>query len=905
MKQWLSRIPIRGKLVLLSAVVTGIALILAGAVLVYFAHAASSEALRHRLETQARIMALNSSAALAFEDTNAARSTLDALAGDKAILAAAIERADGSGFVERVFDSRKLSVIRELPDVVLVQADIVLDGRIGTVYLWAGRGELNALLLRALAILAVTLVVALGISMLVATRLQRFISGPILALSNTAEAVSRTRDYTLRVPLTGEDEVGRLVVAFNDMLAQTHERGVELSAHHAELESKVATRTAELAGALKDAQAAARAKADFLANMSHEIRTPMNGVIGMLELLESEGLDPQRTSMLETARNSAEALLGIINDVLDFSKIDAGKLTLEDIDLELLPLAEEVATLFAQQAHAKGVEVNCLIDEKVPTLVRGDPVRLRQVLANLLGNAVKFTEKGEVSVLVSANEVSDELVQIEIAIRDTGIGMSPSVVAGLFESFTQADTSTTRRFGGTGLGLAITKRLIEAMHGTIEVSSESGKGSQFLVKLPMRVVSASRKTRRADLSSVSILIVDDHATNRLVLEQYLGQLGIRSQSASSATEGLHHLRTAASTGKPFDMVVLDYQMPDIDGVGFLSAMRKDSQIGNTKCVVLSSIGDRQASVDRLQVAAWLSKPVRQSQLYSAVAMVAGVSAGWAAIPMRPQTALTQSTLPQQFSARVLLVEDNLVNQQVASRLLAAFGVQAQIAANGLEALERTQLEHFDLLFMDCQMPIMDGYEATRRIRLRELDEGRAHLPIIAMTANAMQGDRERCLAAGMDDYVAKPVKRDNLAQVLARWLSDVAEQSLPIEGADESVSVIDERAFQQLCELFEKDVAEVVDAYLADSPRQLQVMNESIAEADYPVLDRAAHSLKSSSRSMGALQLAELCELLENCARTRAPIEEGCVVLEQMQASYALVEATLRHLIAEKQRKYA
>jgi CheY-like chemotaxis protein/HPt (histidine-containing phosphotransfer) domain-containing protein/anti-sigma regulatory factor (Ser/Thr protein kinase) len=614
--------------------------------------------------------------------------------------------------------------------------------------------------------------------------------------------------------------------------------------------------------------------------------------------------------MLETARNSAEALLGIINDVLDFSKIDAGKLTLEDIDLELLPLAEEVSTLFAQQAHAKGVELTCFVEQSVPALVRGDPIRLRQVMANLLGNAVKFTEKGEVGVEVRAHEISADAVQIEIAIRDTGIGMKPEAVDKLFESFTQADTSTTRRFGGTGLGLAITKRLIEAMHGSIEVESAPGLGSRFIVKLPMRVGIAPRKQRRADLSSVSILIVDDNATNRLVLEHYLGSLGVRSRSVDSAVAGLHCLREAAAADEPFDMVLLDYQMPEIDGIGFLSAMRGDPQIKGTQCLVLSSIGDRQGGIERLEVAAWLSKPVRQSQLYSAISMVAGVSAGWTAVAAKPSSAAFASTGALRFRANVLLVEDNAVNQQVASRLLASFGLQPSIVANGAEAIERTQHEHFDVIFMDCQMPVMDGYEATRRIRYRERVEARAHVPIVAMTANAMQGDRERCLDSGMDDYIAKPVKREHLAQTLARWLTETQAgspepQIAKSPMAAEADNAFDESVFEQLCELFEDDVSDVIGAYLADTPVQFNVMSQAIATADHPVLDRAAHSLKSSSRSMGAIKVADLAERLETCGRKRGSLEEAATLLTDLRHAYAQAELILRKRMADKQRKSA
>jgi two-component system, sensor histidine kinase and response regulator len=354
------------------------------------------------------------------------------------------------------------------------------------------------------------------------------------------------------------------------------------------------------------------------------------------------------------------------------------------------------------------------------------------------------------------------------------------------------------------------------------------------------------------------------------------------------------------------MVLLDYQMPDVDGVAFLSEMRRDPAIKTTKCLVLSSIGDRQSSVDRLEVAAWLSKPVRQSQLYSAVAMVAGVSAGWTTAPAKSTTTAGRSANTQQFSARVMLVEDNAVNQQVASRLLQAFGLHAQIAANGLEAVQRLQAEHFDLVFMDCQMPIMDGYEATRQIREMERAESRERAPIIAMTANAMQGDRERCLEAGMDDYMAKPVKRETLAATLTRWLPNAVivatPKSQPISAPQDG---FDEAAFRQLCELFDDDVAEVIDAYLLDAPRQFDVMSSALVEGNHAVLDRAAHTLKSSSRSIGAIKVATLAEQLESLARARASIDEVSELTVKLKQAYAQVEPQLRSRSSGVQRKSA
>ncbi|MGH8176103.1 MAG: response regulator, partial [Steroidobacter sp.] len=733
MMQRLSRLPIRGKLMLLAGIVTAVALLICGAVLVYYAYAGSANALRHRLETQAKIMAISSAAALTFDDVEAAQSTIEALAGDSAILAAEIVRADGSRFIAHEFGSQTLDMVRELDGVVHTSTDIVLDERIGEVRLWATTAELGAMLVKIMSVLTVAAIASLLAALLAASRLQRIISTPILALARTASAVSKSRDYSLRVTARSQDEVGQLVGEFNDMLAQIETQAGELRTNQLELEEKVESRTAELAAALRDAQAAARAKAEFLANMSHEIRTPMNGVIGMLDLMEPEQLDPQRRSMLETARNSAEALLGVINDVLDFSKIDAGKLTLEHIDVELASMAEEVATLFARQAQGKDVEVTCLVESSMPAVVRGDPTRLRQILANLLGNAIKFTERGDVCLTLRGRETGGA-AGIEIIIADTGIGMSSAAVGNLFQSFSQADSSTTRRFGGTGLGLAISKRLIDAMGGSIAVVSEPGKGSTFTVTLPLAVSDAGSEKKRADLSGLKVLIVDDNATNRRVLEHYLKEWNVQSASSESVREGLEVALAAAAASAPFDLVLLDYHMPDADGLEFVRRMRADPRIARTHCLVLSSLGDRAPGADTLGVAAWLNKPLRRGQIHGAIAMATGLSSSWERIV--PSTRLARP----KFDARVLLVEDNIVNQQVATRLLATFGITPQIASDGLQSLERVRTQPYDLVLMDCQMPVMDGYQATRGIREFEHAAGRTRTPIIAMTANAMQGD---------------------------------------------------------------------------------------------------------------------------------------------------------------------
>jgi signal transduction histidine kinase/CheY-like chemotaxis protein len=588
-----------------------------------------------------------------------------------------------------------------------VTAPIELDERIGTVTLQVSSAALDAQLRKNVVILLAVLAGAMGVALLCSAVLHRLVSAPYLALARTKK---------------------------------------------------------KLEEAVKEANAAARAKSEFLANMSHEIRTPMNGVIGMLDLIDVKQLDAEPRSMIETARGAADSLLSIINDVLDFSKIEAGKLTLESIDLDIRSLVEEVATMFSTQAHAKGVELTCAIHTDVPQLVRSDPTRLRQVLVNLVGNAVKFTERGEVFVGVQPVRTDNNGAgpTYQLLVSDTGIGMAPEAVNRLFEAFTQADGSTTRRYGGTGLGLAITKRLVDAFGGSIRVKSAPGAGTTFSVYVPMQVSAAALVTERADLRAVKVLIVDDNPTNRCVLEHYVSYERASYESAASAREALERLRAAAREGKPFSIVLLDYHMPEMDGIGFLRELREDRSIPAPRCVVLSSLGDRSEESLLLGIDAWLTKPVRATQLR---VTLHSVLLGEAARPM-PTPVPAPLPTPNFSGARVLLVEDNEVNQKVAVRMLNTFGIDPVIAVDGAQAVSAVQQGYFDLVFMDCQMPVMDGYAATAAIRHFSA------VPIIAMTANALDGDRERCIASGMNDFLSKPVKTQVLGVMLARWLSN-------------------------------------------------------------------------------------------------------------------------------------
>jgi two-component system sensor histidine kinase/response regulator len=930
MKSWLTSVPIRAKLMLLASVAGIVALAISGGINAYAQYHTGSNALVHRLQMHAAMAALNGAAALAFNDTEAASKVLNALRVDAAVTGASITQKDGTqlaawGPADAHAD-------------IQVQADVTLGESIGTVRIEATSKELRAQLWHDALVFLGVLVGALGVALFTASMFQRVISDPILELDRAATVVSRTRDFSVRVRAAGQDEVGRLVHSFNGMLAELEALAHQAGEHRTELENKVASRTAELATALKSAQAGAKAKSEFLANMSHEIRTPMNGVIGMLELLQMESLDTDARSMLETAHHSADALLVLINDVLDYSKIDAGKLVLEHVDVELRPLAEEVATLFSRQANAKGVEISCAIHNNVPAVLAGDPLRLRQIMANLVGNAVKFTERGEVLLGIRMREppvaapgtaaATGGAAMIQILIQDTGIGMSDTAREHLFQVFTQADASTTRKYGGTGLGLAITKSLIDAMGGTVKVTSEPGRGSTFSVFLPLafRAGGSADKAAGAAMPAPApanrraprVLIVDDNATNRCILEHYLEPPHARAQSVASAQAGLEAVRAAVADGTPFDLVLLDYQMPDVDGMGFLRALRADLGIANTPCVVLSSLGDRVEEADVLGVSAWLAKPVRKSQLESVMAQVQGITL---------TGPVPKPTLVEAWSAgaRVLLVEDNRVNQQVALRMLKTFGIVASIAENGEAAVAAIQAEPFDLVLMDCQMPVMDGYEATRKVRAWEAaaHDGapRPRVPIVAMTANALLGDRERCLAAGMDDYVAKPIKRDVLAVVLAPWLNsamapdseasgEVAVPSagsratngltgdLPLDLPPMVDAALDPAIFAQLSELMGSELTDIVDTYLRDTSAQIAAMDGALAQLDLVTLRRCAHSLKSSSAAVGAVAVQSTSQALEAHARISGGFDQVEGMVAAVRSTFELVRPILLQKIA-------
>jgi PAS domain S-box-containing protein len=576
-----------------------------------------------------------------------------------------------------------------------------------------------------------------------------------------------------RVELTALHRDGREIPVEVGMWAHEEGEGFSLFAH--DISERVAIAVA-LAAARDQAMAASRLKSEFLANMSHEIRTPMNGVIGMSGLLLQTDLDAMQRDYAETVWISAEALLTVIDDILDFSKIEAGKLDVESVSFDLRSVVEESAVLLAARAQQKDLELTCHVDARLPVALRGDAGRLRQVLLNLLGNAVKFTSIGEVNVTAKlAREEVDGVVSVELSVRDTGIGMTRESLERLFDAFTQAESSTSRRYGGTGLGLAISRQLVDLMGGILSVTSEPGHGSTFRAVIPFPVGAVtSDGTDIAGLIGTRVLIVDDNATNRRVLQDMIRGWGCTATNAGGAEEAMVLLRQMVAESDRFDVILIDLNMPDVDGYDLAEMVRADPGLAQTPMIMLTSSAQRGEAerTGQAGIVAYLTKPVRSVQLRSAMNIALAprprtTTPATPEIAVEPVVAVAASKSPD-GSAAVLLVEDNVVNQKVFSAMMSSIGYGVDVAENGFDALEALERRHYGAVFMDCQMPVMDGFVTTEKLRHREGTERHTH--VIALTASAMAADQTRCTAAGMDDFMAKPINAVDLAAKLALWL---------------------------------------------------------------------------------------------------------------------------------------